>query len=474
MFEFQFMPGFWDFFRTYAPSIPMPSIYWNVVSAEQRVHMLCKWLGVLIEYCNATGQQVDEIKKTLDDIIEGKLDPIIQEAIAQWFIDNEPEIMEDIADLKAEDIAINARIDLIESGHMLVFGDSLSTPDYDPFIKWPVYLADALGIDQSNVHNYAKSGAGFYVANNTLQMQLNTAIADASTGNYANAVEYIYVYAGGNDTSRVSSMTPQQYINSIINYLIVLHDEFPKAKIYYAFSGSRYSRGNYNTWAFSNFNCYWHNLYSLMYSYIITNVTYCPAILIDIDLPLLRNEDYYSAPNYHPGAHAQMLMANSILQQMHGNAVQVLNSSHTPKIYDGIGTSDMADRHGTDITDSIDSKSAVCLMDSNGNVKMRIQADYLTIPANSSKTFAMGCPAWLKPGAFQNIRVSNVNVYYRLGATDSASVLDNVTAVPYSLSPTYNEGFADFRIRNNNNVDAHLITTFEVEYACRTQWNGQV
>lgn len=100
MFEFQFMPGFWDFFRTYAPSIPMPSIYWDVRSPEQRVHMICKWLGVVIEYCNATGQQVDDIKQTLDDIESGRLDPMIEDAIAQWFIDNQPEIMQDIATLK--------------------------------------------------------------------------------------------------------------------------------------------------------------------------------------------------------------------------------------------------------------------------------------------------------------------------------------------------------------------------------------
>lgn len=111
MFEFQFMPGFWDFFRTYAPSIPMPSIYWDVRSPEQRVHMICKWLGVVIEYCNATGQQVDDIKQTLDDIESGRLDPMIEDAIAQWFIDNQPEIMKDIADLEDADITINERID---------------------------------------------------------------------------------------------------------------------------------------------------------------------------------------------------------------------------------------------------------------------------------------------------------------------------------------------------------------------------
>lgn len=111
MFEFQFMPGFWEFFRTYAPSIPMPSIYWDVRSPEQRVHMICKWLGVVIEYCNVTGQQVDEIKQTLDDIESGRLDPMIEDAIAQWFIDNQPEIMQDIADLDGEVITINENID---------------------------------------------------------------------------------------------------------------------------------------------------------------------------------------------------------------------------------------------------------------------------------------------------------------------------------------------------------------------------
>ena len=111
MFGFTFNGNFWEWYRTFAPSIPVPELYWNVVSPEQRIHDMCHMLACIREYCATMGKKVDEIDKILNDIIEGKLDPIIEQAISDWFDENQPEIMQDIADLKAEDITINGRID---------------------------------------------------------------------------------------------------------------------------------------------------------------------------------------------------------------------------------------------------------------------------------------------------------------------------------------------------------------------------
>lgn len=88
--------GFTDF----APVIPQ--LYWDVYSNEQRMKAICEQLCKVISYADMLGINVEEIRELLNDIQEGKLDPIINEAIAQWFEDNEPEIMAEIENLQTQ------------------------------------------------------------------------------------------------------------------------------------------------------------------------------------------------------------------------------------------------------------------------------------------------------------------------------------------------------------------------------------
>ena len=79
----------------------IPKMYWDVKSQEQRIFGICKMLNKVICYADMLGENVDEIAKTLQDIEDGKLDPIIIAAINQWFIDNQPLILADISALQA-------------------------------------------------------------------------------------------------------------------------------------------------------------------------------------------------------------------------------------------------------------------------------------------------------------------------------------------------------------------------------------
>lgn len=95
-------------FTEFTPEIPQ--LYWNVYSNEQRIKAICKELGKVIQYADMLGINVDEIKQTLTDIEDGKLDTIIVEAIEQWFEENQPEIMNEL-DLLTDLIA-NTRNEL--------------------------------------------------------------------------------------------------------------------------------------------------------------------------------------------------------------------------------------------------------------------------------------------------------------------------------------------------------------------------
>lgn len=85
-------------FTAFTPTVP--KLYWDVKSQEQRILGICKMLCKVIAYADMLGENVDEIKKTLDDIIDGKLDEIIEQAILAWFEENEPQIMADLEYLK--------------------------------------------------------------------------------------------------------------------------------------------------------------------------------------------------------------------------------------------------------------------------------------------------------------------------------------------------------------------------------------
>lgn len=85
-------------FTAFTPTIP--KMYWDVKSQEQRIFGLCKMLNKVICYADMLGENVDEIAKTLQDIEDGKIDPIIEAAVAEWFEEHQEEIFADITALQ--------------------------------------------------------------------------------------------------------------------------------------------------------------------------------------------------------------------------------------------------------------------------------------------------------------------------------------------------------------------------------------
>lgn len=80
----------------------IPQLYWDAFSNEQRFHAICKQLGKVIAYADYLGVNVDDIAARLKAIEEGQLDPYIIAAIEGWFEENEPEIVEALANLRTD------------------------------------------------------------------------------------------------------------------------------------------------------------------------------------------------------------------------------------------------------------------------------------------------------------------------------------------------------------------------------------
>lgn len=97
------MTGFIPRYAFWNPSTwAIPTLYWDTFSMEQRIHAICRQLGKVINYADMLGINVDDIASRLKAIEEGQLDPYIIAAIEQWFEDNEPEIVQALADLRTD------------------------------------------------------------------------------------------------------------------------------------------------------------------------------------------------------------------------------------------------------------------------------------------------------------------------------------------------------------------------------------
>lgn len=245
----------------------IPKMYWDVKSQEQRILGLCKLLNKVICYADMLGENVDEIAKALQDIEDGKLDPMIEAAIAAWFDENEPEIMEDIGQLQldvtdiiaeigtgfdsdntiASNIAAHetelTRLSLIASVrpyygyNMVSIGDSFmsGTGASEEAARLPNRISHRLGM---NLFNYAVGGAGFWDEhgeNAAFPHQIENAIANM-TSSEINNTKLVLIYGGYNDyqeylASQVSRATWLIAVQDTVN---AARNAFPNANIFVA------------------------------------------------------------------------------------------------------------------------------------------------------------------------------------------------------------------------------------------------
>lgn len=289
-------------FRDYAPSIAIPSVYWDVESAEQRTRAICEILGRVVSYADEMGIEVTRISELLAEIEAGHLDPMIEAAIYDWFVENEPFIVQDINNLKNvlpitefdddnntvhkrflrdeqsiananADItaltgalsttntnvsnlstrvaninnaltALTTRVNALESIHntqryIACCGDSFGN---DTDNEWPGMVATRFGYA---CLNKCTNGAAFTKTNNSIQMQLE-AIRDSSQATNS-LIDYIIIYAGVNDWNDQHATYDQVSAavgncQTIINQIQAAAAENRKPKVIFAFGNCGYAR----------------------------------------------------------------------------------------------------------------------------------------------------------------------------------------------------------------------------------------
>ena len=161
----------------------LPAVYDDSLSYYELLCKVLKYLNELIEVSNTQSDAITELQELVQSFIEGTFDPYIEEKIDEWFTENEPEIMAELADLQTQINTNTTNLQnqinttnstlqtevtklthwqqQIKGTNLVVFGDSYAAPNIANSINayYPNRLKDTLG--SSALFNYAIAGAGW-------------------------------------------------------------------------------------------------------------------------------------------------------------------------------------------------------------------------------------------------------------------------------------------------------------------------
>ena len=201
----------------------------NVVGTEME-----KFSQAFVELQNYVNNYFDNLD--VQEEVNTKLNEMVEDGTFNEIINQElfSQINNDITNLKAEDIAINNKINLINTQRTILIGDSYGM--YRPALNingWQVYLQQILGLTDNDCYKLSNSGAGFKRAgdNGTFLQHLTSQTYNISNHN---TIKNIIVCGGLND--RIYTVAElETEIENFINYC---KTEYPNAKIYIGHIGN--------------------------------------------------------------------------------------------------------------------------------------------------------------------------------------------------------------------------------------------
>ena len=174
----------WAFWNPATWSIP--KLYWDAWSQEQRLHAICRQLEKVIKYADYIGVNVDDIAARLKAIEEGQIDPIIVQAVEDWFAEHEEDITLKITALENalpideydSENTVKDAIDTVQANVETVdakFEDYSTTTEmnnaienavepYVEYMNYPDHLFGAWPIirDEFDYENYVPQGCCIY------------------------------------------------------------------------------------------------------------------------------------------------------------------------------------------------------------------------------------------------------------------------------------------------------------------------
>lgn len=338
-------------------------------------------------------KKIDEtmvyIKNNLSNAIRNLLDSMlesgeIEDMLKSIILDNVNTLQSEIDDLKdittintsnivinTNDIALNkSAINNINNqllnkadkqDKMVVIGDSWSIEDY-PYISdisnmWQHLVAKQLNLV---LKNYARSGAGFTVTDNSFDTQVTNSISDSSLN--PNEVKYIFVFGGINDLDFGTPSNVKSASDSLINRLKA---NYPKSQIILCGCNTqvKFKKGDSNT------------TYNTMdITTMLQQSAYENGITFIDTMPFLYGITNTINPQEHPSLEGLKALANGILSCLNSTYTRVANENGNASY---TLTSETANAPGFIIQSSVKNNTLTLLFFINGITSSNTVRSYI-------------------------------------------------------------------------------------------------
>lgn len=138
-----------------APVIPIPSMYWNVISPEQRIKRMCQEICKLSSYASYLGielsdaqSEIEELKRAYDEFESGGFIDTYLDKIEEWINENMERLFAEAAKMLFFGITLD--------GHFVAYiPESWSDIDFDTGMVYgtPEYGRLILRYDVDSPHD---------------------------------------------------------------------------------------------------------------------------------------------------------------------------------------------------------------------------------------------------------------------------------------------------------------------------------
>lgn len=182
----------------------LPAVYDDSLSYYELLCKVTKWLEDLTEITNTQSDAITELQETLTEFMAGTFDPYIEQKVDDWFDAHEPQLSNDVEQLKLDMTAAQGDITILKDmeGFALanyeIFSDDSAFAGGSTETVW-TYFNDILNEPtlNFNVHT-APIDTGWVSQNENLQDADDylVQIATSQTSDYRESINYVILNFG--------------------------------------------------------------------------------------------------------------------------------------------------------------------------------------------------------------------------------------------------------------------------------------
>lgn len=222
----------------------LPAVYDDSLSYYELLCKVMNWLEELTEEVNTQTDAITELQELVQQFLDHDFDPIIAEAVEEWFEENEPEITADIASLQNRVTALENEIgdlkpysyfanhNVVFIGDSYTYGTGCSDHLHGDTKRFSSVLATML---EATEFNYGVGSTGFCDPgsggqNAPFPTQLDNAYA-GMTASQRSSTHLVVIAGGINDFHEGATYTFTQMVNAAASCANKAEYYFPNALV---------------------------------------------------------------------------------------------------------------------------------------------------------------------------------------------------------------------------------------------------